>query len=323
MGRSPCCDENGLKKGPWTPEEDQKLMEYIQKHGHGSWRALPKLAGLNRCGKSCRLRWTNYLRPDIKRGKFTEEEEQTILRLHSVLGNKWSAIAKHLPGRTDNEIKNFWNTHLKKKLIQMGFDPMTHRPRTDFFAALPQLIALANLRQLVEQRPWDDHATRLQVEAVQAAKLQCLQNLIQSAASIATSPSSSSINTIPDLDQIGLMSPPQISSLSSLPSPSFLESISGHDIVSGQLPDIQIPSSFFEQPTSNDASQNSDFTPKSSVEAENGTPKTLPENSLPPLTDFPITNLGDACSASSCDGSSIQFPSWPELFDEQFLSEFV
>jgi transcription factor MYB, plant len=103
-------------------------------------------AGLNRCGKSCRLRWTNYLRPDIKRGKFSREEEQTILHLHSVLGNKWSAIATHLPGRTDNEIKNFWNTHLRKRLIQMGFDPMTHRPRTDFFAALPQLIALAALR---------------------------------------------------------------------------------------------------------------------------------------------------------------------------------
>nr|CCU64230.1 ScMYB78 protein [Saccharum hybrid cultivar Co 86032] len=130
----------------------------------------------------------------------------------------------------------------------MGFDPMTHRPRTDFFAALPQLIALANLRQLVEQRPWDDHAARIQVEAVQAAKLQCLQNLLQSAASIATSPSSSSINTntIPsDLEQIGLLSPPQMSSLSTLPSPSFLESISGQDIVAGQLPDIQIPSTFF------------------------------------------------------------------------------
>jgi myb proto-oncogene protein len=117
MGRSPCCDESGLKKGPWTPEEDQKLVKYIQKHGHGSWRALPKLAGiylsiylsvrstapslslsgsnkqyifagLNRCGKSCRLRWTNYLRPDIKRGKFSQEEEQTILNLHSILGNK-------------------------------------------------------------------------------------------------------------------------------------------------------------------------------------------------------------------------------------------
>ncbi|KAL6633524.1 hypothetical protein ACP70R_026195 [Stipagrostis hirtigluma subsp. patula] len=327
MGRSPCCDENGLKKGPWTPEEDQKLMDYIQRHGHGSWRALPKLAGLNRCGKSCRLRWTNYLRPDIKRGKFTQEEEQTILQLHSVLGNKWSAIAKHLPGRTDNEIKNFWNTHLKKKLIQMGFDPMTHRPRTDFFAALPQLIALANLRQLVEQRPWDDHTARLQAEAVQAAKLQYLQSLLQSAASIATSPSpsSSSINTIPsDLEQIGLLSPQQMSSLSSLPSPSLLESMSGQDIVAGQVPDIQMPSSFFTQPISNDANLNSDFTTKNGSEEVNGTPKTLllSENSLPPLTDFPISNLGYACSTSSCDGSSSQFPSWPELFDEQFLSEF-
>ena len=88
MGRSPGRDENGLKKGPWTLEEDQKLVDYIQKHGHGSWRALPKLAGLNRCGKSCRLRWTNYLRPDIKRGKFSEEEEQIIINLHGVLGNK-------------------------------------------------------------------------------------------------------------------------------------------------------------------------------------------------------------------------------------------
>ncbi|KAF5818497.1 putative transcription factor MYB-HB-like family [Helianthus annuus] len=151
MGRSPCCDENNLKKGPWTPEEDQKLIDYIQNHGHGSWRALPKLAGLNRCGKSCRLRWTNYLRPDIKRGKFSNEEENTILHLHSILGNKWSAIAGHLPGRTDNEIKNYWNTHLKKRLIQMGIDPMTHQPKTDLFSCLPQLLALANLKELLEQ----------------------------------------------------------------------------------------------------------------------------------------------------------------------------
>ncbi|XP_039039299.1 transcription factor MYB13-like [Hibiscus syriacus] len=116
MVRAPCCEKMGLKKGPWTPEEDQILVNYIQIHGHGNWRALPKQAGLLRCGKSCRLRWTNYLRPDIKRGNFTREEEDTIINLHELLGNKWSAIAARLPGRTDNEIKNVWNTHLKKRL---------------------------------------------------------------------------------------------------------------------------------------------------------------------------------------------------------------
>ncbi|XP_068644432.1 transcription factor MYB102-like [Aristolochia californica] len=131
MGRAPCCDKNGLKKGPWTPEEDQKLIDHIQKHGHGSWRTLPKNAGLARCGKSCRLRWANYLRPDIKRGRFSFEEEETIIQLHSILGNKWSAIAARLPGRTDNEIKNYWNTHIRKRLLRMGIDPVTHRPRLD------------------------------------------------------------------------------------------------------------------------------------------------------------------------------------------------
>ncbi|XP_022984302.1 myb-related protein 308-like [Cucurbita maxima] len=129
MGRSPpSSNQIGLKRGPWTHEEDHKLVSFITKHGYGSWRSLPVLAGLNRCGKSCRLRWTNYLRPDIKRGKFSQQEQQIILDLHSILGNKWSVIASHLPGRTDNEIKNFWNTHLKKRLIKMGFDPVTHMP---------------------------------------------------------------------------------------------------------------------------------------------------------------------------------------------------
>ncbi|CAF2148960.1 hypothetical protein HID58_001152 [Brassica napus] len=131
MGRSPCCEKTGLKKGPWTSEEDQKLVDYIQQHGYGNWRTLPKNAGLQRCGKSCRLRWTNYLRPDIKRGRFSLEEEETIIHLHSFLGNKWSAIAARLPGRTDNEIKNFWNTHIRKKLLRMGIDPVTHSPRLD------------------------------------------------------------------------------------------------------------------------------------------------------------------------------------------------
>uniref|UniRef100_J3LPD4 Uncharacterized protein n=2 Tax=Oryza brachyantha TaxID=4533 RepID=J3LPD4_ORYBR len=127
--RPPCCDESSVKKGPWTREEDEKLVAYVEQHGHGSWRSLPKRAGLNRCCKSCRLRWINYLRPDIKRGNFTPEEEQAIITLHSVLGNKWSTIATRLPGRTDNEIKNYWNTRLKKRLIGAGIDPATHRAR--------------------------------------------------------------------------------------------------------------------------------------------------------------------------------------------------
>ncbi|XVE81848.1 hypothetical protein DITRI_Ditri15bG0098900 [Diplodiscus trichospermus] len=130
MVRAPCCDKMGLKKGPWTPEEDQILIYYIQKHGHPNWRALPKQAGLLRCGKSCRLRWINYLRPDIKRGNFTSEEEETIIKLHEMLGNRWSAIAAKLPGRTDNEIKNVWHTHLKKRLKQYQTKPDTkHNPK--------------------------------------------------------------------------------------------------------------------------------------------------------------------------------------------------
>ncbi|CAH1454572.1 unnamed protein product [Lactuca virosa] len=144
MGRSPCCDKNGLKKGPWTQEEDLKLMEYIQLHGPGNWRTLPKNAGLQRCGKSCRLRWTNYLRPDIKRGRFSFEEEETIIQLHSMLGNKWSAIAARLPGRTDNEIKNYWNTHIRKRLLRNGIDPVTHSPRLE----LMDLSSILNSAQL-------------------------------------------------------------------------------------------------------------------------------------------------------------------------------
>ncbi|KAK6930888.1 SANT/Myb domain [Dillenia turbinata] len=128
MGRQPCCDKTGLKRGPWTIEEDHKLVNFILNNGIQCWRLVPKMAGLMRCGKSCRLRWINYLRPDLKRGAFSEMEENMIIQLHSRLGNRWSKIATHLPGRTNNEIKNHWNTRIKKRLEQLGLDPLIHRP---------------------------------------------------------------------------------------------------------------------------------------------------------------------------------------------------
>ncbi|GLJ24592.1 hypothetical protein SUGI_0469970 [Cryptomeria japonica] len=132
MGRSPCCEKTHTNKGAWTKEEDDKLIAYIQAHGEGCWRSLPKAAGLLRCGKSCRLRWINYLRPDLKRGNFSEEEDELIIKLQLLLGNKWSLIAGRLPGRTDNEIKNYWNTHIKRKLLSRGIDPQSRRPIQPF-----------------------------------------------------------------------------------------------------------------------------------------------------------------------------------------------
>ncbi|MBA0816171.1 hypothetical protein Gohar_000864 [Gossypium harknessii] len=170
--RTPCCSKVGIKKGPWTAEEDEVLANYIKIEGGGRWRTLPKRAGLLRCGKSCRLRWMNYLRPTVKRGPIAPDEEDLILRLHRLLGNRsslpdihnhdayfrgssnithtyiyayeymnckikgsytvnisrWALIAGRIPGRTDNEIKNYWNTHLSKNLISQGIDPRTHKP---------------------------------------------------------------------------------------------------------------------------------------------------------------------------------------------------
>lgn len=140
MGRPPCCDKLGVKKGPWTPEEDIMLVSYVQQHGPGNWRQVPTNTGLRRCSKSCRLRWTNYLRPGIRRGDFTDDEEKMIIQLQALLGNKWAAIASYLPERTDNDIKNYWNTHLKKKLrkLQMGseeHDLINHNNKDRFVSS--------------------------------------------------------------------------------------------------------------------------------------------------------------------------------------------
>ncbi|KAK3164515.1 hypothetical protein QOZ80_1AG0020250 [Eleusine coracana subsp. coracana] len=128
MGREAATTRPKLRRGLWSPEEDEKLYNHIIRYGVGCWSSVPKLAGLERCGKSCRLRWINYLRPDLKRGSFSQQEEDLIISLHKILGNRWSQIASQLPGRTDNEIKNFWNSCIKKKLRQRGIDPSTHKP---------------------------------------------------------------------------------------------------------------------------------------------------------------------------------------------------
>ncbi|CAO2173202.1 unnamed protein product [Urochloa humidicola] len=338
MGRSPCCDVTGLKKGPWTPEEDEKLLQYIQKNGHGSWRTLPRLAGLNRCGKSCRLRWTNYLRPDIKRGKFSQEEEQTILHLHSVLGNKWSAIAAHLPGRTDNEIKNFWNTHLKKRLIQTGFDPMTHRPRTDFFAALPQLIALAALRDQLAAAAADTPASaHLQAGAgvdvaIQAAKLQYLQCLLQSAAT--TISSTAAAGAAHDAEAAaavaalggGLCSPQGTQDSTA---PAVSGSGGGGQLASCAFPEAPVGSSEEggDQGLSYGGGGGADDDLDVFAWHAGG-------GSLPPLTDLSSDAANnntstDGCSATASSSfggavASSPLPCWPEFFpDDPFITDFL
>ncbi|KAM7470046.1 hypothetical protein LguiA_008229 [Lonicera macranthoides] len=157
-----------LKKGQWTPEEDKKLLDYIQLHGHGNWRSLPQNAGLQRCGKSCRLRWKNYLSPDIKRGKFSLHEEQTTIQLHALLGNRWSTIANYLPGRTDNEIKNYWNTYIKKSLIKMGIDPDTHKAKQNALCSSTEIKKAANLSHMAQ---WETARLEAEAKFVRESKL--------------------------------------------------------------------------------------------------------------------------------------------------------
>nr|AMQ09367.1 MYB transcription factor 59 [Chrysanthemum x morifolium] len=108
-------EDEMMRKGPWTEHEDVQLVSYVNMFGDRRWDFIAKVSGLKRSGKSCRLRWVNYLHPGLKRGKMTPHEERRILELHSKWGNRWSRIAQKLPGRTDNEIKNYWRTHMRKK----------------------------------------------------------------------------------------------------------------------------------------------------------------------------------------------------------------
>ncbi|XWS68849.1 hypothetical protein CRYUN_Cryun04dG0128400 [Craigia yunnanensis] len=142
----PIEEDSELRRGPWTLEEDTLLTHYVARHGEGRWNMLANCAGLKRTGKSCRLRWLNYLKPDIKRGNLTPQEQLLILELHSKWGNRWSKIAQNLPGRTDNEIKNYWRTRVQKQARQLNIESNSKR-----FLEAVRCFWMPRLLQKVEQ----------------------------------------------------------------------------------------------------------------------------------------------------------------------------
>ncbi|XP_030471803.1 MYB-like transcription factor EOBI [Syzygium oleosum] len=148
-------EEGDLRRGPWTHEEDNLLIHSITCHGEGRWNMLAKSAGLKRTGKSCRLRWLNYLRPDIKRGNLTPQEQLRILELHHKWGNRWSKIAQYLPGRTDNEIKNYWRTRVQKQARQLNIESDSER-----FLDAVRRFWMPQLLQKMEQASSSDQTTR-------------------------------------------------------------------------------------------------------------------------------------------------------------------
>lgn len=215
---SSCSDDDAvggeLRRGPWTVEEDSLLVHYIAAHGEGRWNLLAKRSGLNRTGKSCRLRWLNYLKPDVKRGNLSPQEQLLILELHSKWGNRWSKIAQHLPGRTDNEIKNYWRTRVQKQARHLKIDANSRE-----FQELVRRVWIPRLLQKVQGNIayWDssEHDNLAEIQAAVSNSLAAQQpqqvpysfsdnhqrNMISSRSSPSSMSSSESTNISPPVPQ--------------------------------------------------------------------------------------------------------------------------
>ncbi|PRQ40333.1 putative transcription factor MYB-HB-like family [Rosa chinensis] len=200
-------EENEMRKGPWTLDEDTLLIHYIANHGEGHWNALAKCAGLKRTGKSCRLRWLNYLKPDIKRGNLTPQEQLLILELHAKWGNRWSKIAQHLPGRTDNEIKNYWRTRVQKQARQLNIESDSKR-----FLDAVRCFWMPTLRQKMEQTsslsldPPSSSSSHSNYLTSQISIAPSLSTSTQTC-SVPSSPPSKVVSHVSDYSPIGTSSP--------------------------------------------------------------------------------------------------------------------
>ncbi|KAL2496895.1 myb domain protein 14 [Forsythia ovata] len=173
-------DKDGIKKGAWSEEEDHKLRAYIQRFGHWNWRLLPKYAGLTRCGKSCRLRWVNYLKPGIKRGNYSKVEVDLIMELHAKLGNKWSSIAEKFPGRTDNDIKNYWHAHVKKRNRRNAAASGKIKQKPCESSPLSAILQEEQPNQINPQVTIQNESAPKDVVVAESSCLQDLENLVAS-----------------------------------------------------------------------------------------------------------------------------------------------
>ncbi|KAE8664905.1 MYB108 protein [Hibiscus syriacus] len=175
----PSEEEMDVRKGPWTEEEDLTLKAFVNIHGEGRWNSVARLSGLKRTGKSCRLRWLNYLRPQVRRGNISLQEQLLILQLHSRWGNRWSKIAQHLPGRTDNEIKNYWRTRVQKQAKQLKCDVNSKQFRdTMRYVWIPRLIEriCASSESPSGQQPsaaaYSDHISNMNTNQITCGSVQ-------------------------------------------------------------------------------------------------------------------------------------------------------